>query len=171
MAVRLPRTMDKAATVASTGNQPGANLRQAPLPSTPAKPVAMTLAKTKKLATFEPDAMRAALGVGAPSYASGAQRWKGTAAILKPNPMTVMTMAMITTGSIIRRDAPSGLVMIRTAFSPTPLAIPARLVEPLTPYSRLNPKSVKAAAMPPNKKYLMAASADFTVPLFNAVRM
>ena len=39
----------------------------APLPSAPAKPSIITFAKIKKLATFEPDAMNAALGVGAPS--------------------------------------------------------------------------------------------------------
>ena len=43
--------------------------------------------------------MSAALGVGAPSYASGAQRWNGTAAILNPKPMTVMTIAAASAGS------------------------------------------------------------------------
>ena len=40
----------------------------AALPSTwyPANPTIITFAKMKKLATFEPDAMNAALGVGAP---------------------------------------------------------------------------------------------------------
>ncbi len=48
----------------------------------------------KKLATLEPDAMNAALGAGAPWYTSGAQKWNGAAATLKPRPMAVVTMAM-----------------------------------------------------------------------------
>ena len=50
-----------------TGVQPAMKCRYTPLPSAPAKPSSMILAKMKKLATFEPDAMNAALGVGAPS--------------------------------------------------------------------------------------------------------
>ena len=58
---------ETAARVANTGTQPEMKLRHAPLPSTPANPTAMTLAKTKKLATLEPEAIKAAAGVGAPS--------------------------------------------------------------------------------------------------------
>ena len=36
-------------------------------------------------AAFTPAAMNAVTGVGAPSYASGAHMWNGTAATLKPN--------------------------------------------------------------------------------------
>ena len=46
-----------------------------------------------KLATFETDAMNAAAGAGAPSYVSGAQRWNGTAATLKPSPAAIITSA------------------------------------------------------------------------------
>ncbi len=59
--------MEAAATTASTGTHPVAYDLHAPLPSTPANPIAMTFAKMKKLATFEPEAINAALGAGAPS--------------------------------------------------------------------------------------------------------
>ena len=52
----------------------------------------------KKLATLEADAMNAALGAGAPWYTSGAQKWNGAAATLKPRPMVVVTMAMTRSG-------------------------------------------------------------------------
>ncbi len=39
-----------------------------------------------KPATFTPDAIHATLGLGAPWYTSGVQKWNGTAATLKPKP-------------------------------------------------------------------------------------
>src|SRR5438270_725793 len=117
----------------------------------------MTRARTKKPATFDPEAMNAALGIGAPWYTSGAHRWKGAAAILKPNPTMVMTNARISNGS---RASPCPC---------TAAAILARLVDPDKPYNKLNPNKVNAAAIPPNKKYLMAASADSTFALLNPV--
>src|SRR5208337_179889 len=51
-----------------------------------------------KLATLETDAMNAAAGAGAPSYVSGAQKWNGTAAILKPRPAAIMTSAIKSSG-------------------------------------------------------------------------
>ena len=41
-------------------------------------------------------AMNAVTGVGAPSYASGAHMWNGTAATLKPNATTSMNAPAIT---------------------------------------------------------------------------
>ena len=52
----------------------------------------------KKLATLELEAMNAALGAGAPWYTSGAQKWNGNAATLKPKPITVVTMAISRSG-------------------------------------------------------------------------
>jgi len=66
MAARLHKTSERAATTARIGTQPWANFPQAPLPSAPAKPSIMTLPRMKKPATFEPEAMKAALGKGAP---------------------------------------------------------------------------------------------------------
>ena len=39
-----------------------------------------------KPATFTPEAIQATLGLGAPWYTSGAQKWNGTAATLNPKP-------------------------------------------------------------------------------------
>ena len=41
-----------------------------------------------KDAAFDPTDRNAVIGVGAPSYTSGAHMWNGTAAILKPMPAT-----------------------------------------------------------------------------------
>jgi hypothetical protein len=66
--------MLNAAMSATAGIHPETKLLHAPLPSAPANPIIITCPKMKKLATFDPDAINAALGVGAPSYASGAHR-------------------------------------------------------------------------------------------------
>src|ERR1043166_9783547 len=57
--------------------------------------IIITLSNTMKLATFDPVAMTAVTGVGAPWYASGAQRWNGTTATLKPRPAIVKTSPSI----------------------------------------------------------------------------
>src|SRR5450756_973029 len=44
-------------------------------------------------AALEPTDRKAVIGVGAPSYTSGAHMWKGTAAILKPTPATTRITA------------------------------------------------------------------------------
>src|ERR1044071_7687114 len=43
--------------------------------------------KAAKPAAFGPAAMKAVTGVGAPSYTSGVQTWKGASATLKPKPI------------------------------------------------------------------------------------
>ena len=48
--------------------------------------------------------MNAVTGVGAPSYTSGAQLWKGTAEILKPKPVTMSTKATTSMAGV----APAG---------------------------------------------------------------
>ena len=62
----MPNNIEAAAITASNGTQPDTNPRHAPFPSAPAKPTIIILARMKKLATFDPEAMNAALGVGAP---------------------------------------------------------------------------------------------------------
>jgi len=76
---------------------------------------------------------------------------------LNPNPITTITSATINSGSSARPASAD--------------AIAFRFVAPLNPYSRLSPNSMNAAAIPPNRKYFNAASADFTSRLLNAVRM
>src|ERR1700722_3234375 len=110
----------------------------------------------KKLATLELDATNAALQVGAPWYTSGAHMWKGAAAILKPNPATTMTMAIVNSGS-----AGETLTAAAMGWSAS---------EPERPKSRLKPKSRIPADMPPKRKYLSPASADGWLCLSNAVR-
>src|SRR5256714_9438256 len=46
-----------------------------------------TRMKAANPAAFGPAAMKAVTGVGAPSYTSGVQTWKGADAILKPKPI------------------------------------------------------------------------------------
>src|ERR1039458_4646582 len=111
----------------------------------------------KKLATFELDAMNPALTVGAPWYASGAQRWNGAAATLNPNPMATMMIAMRTSGS---REGP----LIAAAIC-------GSLIEPETPYNRLMPNRRNPADMPPKRKYFRPASADWRLCLSKPVRM
>ena len=48
--------------------------------------------------------MKAVTGVGAPSYTSGAQLWKGTAEILKPKPVTTRTKATTSNGARVARQ-------------------------------------------------------------------
>src|SRR4051794_22018373 len=91
--------MEAAAAIAITGTQPAVRDPQPALPVEPAKPSTITWAKMKKLATLDDDATNAAAGVGAPSYASGAHKWNGTAATLNPKPTTVITIATISSGS------------------------------------------------------------------------
>src|ERR1039458_3506264 len=98
MATRFPSSIDTVATRASTGTQPRTMWGSAAVPSAPANPRTASWKKMKKLATLEADAMNAALGAGAPWYTSGAQKWNGAAATLKPRPMVVVTMAMTRSG-------------------------------------------------------------------------
>lgn len=63
----LPATIETTASTASTGIHPAAKECQAALPCIGPNPSTMILASTKKLATFDPDAMKQAMGAGAPS--------------------------------------------------------------------------------------------------------
>ena len=71
-------------------------------------------------AAFEPTERNAVIGVGAPSYTSGAHMWNGTAAILKPTPATTRMTASTSRGSV---SCPTNAV-----------AITRRLVVPDRPY-------------------------------------
>src|SRR5208337_207329 len=57
-----------------------------------------------KLAVFEATLTYAEMGVGAPSYTSGAHWWNGTAATLKNIPAATVTNARITSQSILPCD-------------------------------------------------------------------
>src|SRR4030042_3728409 len=58
------------------------------LTDTEAKATINTLPRTAKPAALGPTDINAVIEVGAPSYASGAHIWTGTAAILNPNAIT-----------------------------------------------------------------------------------
>src|SRR5438552_588545 len=100
IATQLPNTMLNAAMTASSIVQPEAKWPQNAEPSNPANPTKSTFSKTKKLATFEPVAIKAVTGVGAPSYASGAHKWNGTTATLNPNPTMVNSIPVTSNGLI-----------------------------------------------------------------------
>ena len=64
-------------------------------------------------AAFEPTDRKPVIGVGAPSYTSGAHMWNGTAAILKPMPATTRMTASISRGS---DSCPASAVAIARRF-------------------------------------------------------
>ena len=65
--------------------------------------------------------MKAVIGVGAPSYTSGAHMWNGAAATLKPKPTTSSAMPM-------RKIEPCS-----TAGNAACAAMPAKIVVPVAP--------------------------------------
>ena len=71
--------------------------------------------------------MKPVIGVGAPSYTSGAHMWNGAAASLKPNPTT---SSATPTSNIGVPDNPN---------SEMRSAIVARFVEPVAPYTKAMP--------------------------------
>src|SRR2546428_6446261 len=99
-----------------------------------------------KAAIFAPAAKRAATVVGAPSKASGIHIWKGTTAILTPNPATNITMA------IRAKD------LVSPVRVPRELAIAERLVDPVIPNVSDIAKTRRADDRADNTKNLTAAS-------------
>ena len=91
-------------------------------------------------------AMKAVIGVGAPSYTSGAQKWNGAAEILKPKPINNI---ITPTNSM---DSLPPLVMTER------ICIKSKL--PDIPYINAMPNSKKPEANAPIKKYLNADSLE-----------
>ena len=73
------------------------------------RPIRNTLKNAAKPIFFDAAARRPDMGVGAPSYTSGAHMWNGTAATLNPKPASTRTVASIATESEPSKDenAPS----------------------------------------------------------------
>src|SRR6266487_591190 len=92
-----------------------------------------------KDAAFEPTDRNAVIGVGAPSYTSGAHMWNGTAAILNPTPATTRITASTRRRSL-SCPANSG-------------AIARRLVVPDRPYMIDMPYSRIPSEKAPSRKY------------------
>src|SRR5262249_7397482 len=65
---------------------------------------------------FDATDKNAVTGVGDPSYVSGAQKWKGTALILKANPTSVRKIATAKSGG--RSAPPAYLPMSRSSVDP-----------------------------------------------------
>ena len=78
IAARFPSVIVSAASTDSTDAQPVKSNTSSGLAN--AVPIRRTMAPNA--AAFTPAAMNPVTGVGAPSYASGAHMWKGTAATL-----------------------------------------------------------------------------------------
>ena len=107
-------------------------------------------------AVFTIVAIKAVTGVGAPSYTSGAQKWKGAAESLKPMPIN----SMIT---------PTKTIELFVPFPTTSrICIISKLPE--TPYINAMPKSKKPDANAPIKKYLNADSLDLMSSLLLPAR-
>src|SRR3990172_13390123 len=104
----------------------------------------MTRRRTANPAAFDATEMNAVMGVGAPSYTSGDQKWKGTAATLNPKPTsTSMDAATTARGGMLPSAPPNSY----------------RLVLPVNPYNRLKPYSITVEVNAPKRKYLRPDSA------------
>src|SRR5580698_8945850 len=90
IAAKLPIVSEATATIASSITQ---SIR------TGQKTVSNSRSNIAKLAVLLATLMYAVIGVGAPSYTSGAHWWNGTAAILKNMPDATVTNAKITSKS------------------------------------------------------------------------
>src|SRR5205809_209802 len=108
-AARLPKVIVAIATIAKVEYQ---SILTVPIATMNTRKAAA------KAAILAPAAKRALTVVGAPSNASGIHMWKGTTAILTPNPATNITMA------IRAKDLVSPVIV------PRELAIAGRLVDP-----------------------------------------
>ncbi len=91
------------------------------------------------------------MGVGAPSYASGAHMWNGTAEILNISPTAVVASARKTSGSHSPRPASA-------------IAISRNRVDPLRPYITENPYTRNPLENAPSSRYFSAASFDRLSP-------
>src|SRR5579863_2163520 len=85
--------------------------------------------------------------VGAPSYASGAHMWNGTAEILNSSPTDVVARASSTSGSNGER-------------APIAAAMSANLVDPEIPYITEKPYARKPLENAPSSRYFIAASLE-----------
>src|ERR1700724_1526595 len=117
MAARLPTVIVAIATTMSNGSQAARTEASGPR---------KIRNRNAKDAAFDATDRYAVTVVGAPSYASGAHMWNGTAEILNSNPTAVVATARNTIGSQAGRCA------IAVATSD-------RRVEPEMPYITENP--------------------------------
>src|SRR5437660_748089 len=103
MAARLPRVSVSTAMAAISGSHVSRAEANGPR---------KMRSRNAMLAAFEATERYAVTVVGAPSYASGAHMWKGTAEILKSSPTDVVVNARKTTGSQAGRCAISAAMSL-----------------------------------------------------------
>jgi len=116
-AMRFATVIVSTASVAKAGGQPVPHDVNFASP----KQSSSTRSNIAKAADFTATAMKLIAGVGAPSYASGAHMWKGTALILNARPTSTSANAKSTSGS--------GSFCV----SESALPMAARSVVPVTP--------------------------------------
>ena len=108
-------------------------------------------------AAVDPTDRNAVIGVGAPSYTSGAHMWNGTAAILNPTPAATSMTARISRGSL--------------SWPAKVIAMTRRLVVPERPYISDMPYSRMPSEKAPSRKYFTAASFDRWFGLMKPARI
>src|SRR5208337_2117547 len=100
-AARLPHVSEAIATPPMTYTQVVCGSPNPLRVCEPPKTLIINRSSIAKLAVFEATLTYAEIGVGAPSYTSGAHWWNGTAATLKNIPAATVTNAMITSQSVM----------------------------------------------------------------------
>src|SRR6202049_1028312 len=123
-------------TIDSTSNN---NRQSALINGSPSRKILSSIAND---AAVDPTDRNAVIGVGAPSYTSGAHMWNGTAAILNPTPATTKITAKTSLGS---RSCPANVT-----------AIVRRFVVPESPYINDIPYRRMPSENAPSRKYLTA---------------
>src|SRR4051794_7275796 len=126
-AMRLPTVMVSAASTHSIGSHTSWR---------PRKPTNSSCMIATNPAAFDATDRNAVIGVGAPSYVSGAQVWNGTAEILNPNPTSTNTM-------------PSVTMCVSAAGDCMKVPMSASTVDPATPKINDMPYSMMAVANTP----------------------
>jgi hypothetical protein len=144
-AAKLPSVI---VTTANTWNN---NIQSMPTPSS-GNATVNTRNISAKPAAFDADERNAVTGAGAPSYASGAQNWNGTLAVLNANPP-----ATINTPTAAIPETPSA-PPTNAAGSRSPAATSERINEPVAPYSNEIPNANTAEESAPIRKYFTPPS-------------
>jgi hypothetical protein len=89
-ATTLPMVIDRTASTHSSGRTTSL---------WPAKPMRISSSRATNPAAFDDTDKKAVMGVGEPSYVSGAHVWNGTADTLNPNPAMQNTTASVIIGT------------------------------------------------------------------------
>src|SRR3954452_17284364 len=135
-AARFPSVSVAIATIDSSGSQASRDAASGPV---------KMRSRNAIDAAFEATERYAVTVVGAPSYASGAHIWNGTAEILNNRPTAVVPIARKTTGSHAVRCEIAAWMS-------------ASLVDPAIPYITEKPYARNPVENAPSSRYFIAAS-------------